>query len=110
MPVFLSGNRLAYLSGDVFDSAEYPALKISDLDGEASATVVPKNHLAWGDAVLADLRMPGGPCGPLLSPDMAHLITNVSRPRFSRLDRGGPAQRRRSRDRDSRMGKATTAP
>ena len=80
LPVFLSVSRLAYLSGDVFDSAEYPAVATSDLDGEASATVVPKNRLAWGDAVLADLRMPGGPCGPLLSPDKAHLITNVSRP------------------------------
>ena len=84
-PLFLSSQRLAYLSGDVFESAEYPALVTSDQDGGAATTVVAKNRLAWGDQVLADLRMPGGPCGLLISPDARRLITNVSRPGSSTL-------------------------
>jgi dipeptidyl aminopeptidase/acylaminoacyl peptidase len=79
-PVFLRGGRLVYFSGDGLDSAEYPALVTSAPAGSASRAVVPRNTLAWGDSVLADLRMPGGPCGPLLTPDEKHLVTNVTRP------------------------------
>jgi dipeptidyl aminopeptidase/acylaminoacyl peptidase len=79
-PSFLRSGRLVYFSGDGLDSAEYPALMTSAPGGSVARAVVARNKLAWGDSVLADLRMPGGPCGPLLSRDDKHLITNVTRP------------------------------
>ena len=85
-PSFLHGRQqLAYFSSNVLDSAEYPALIISMTDGSQARTIVAGNTLAWGDAVLGDLRMPGGPCGLLLTPDDLHVITNVTRPGAANL-------------------------
>ncbi|MFZ0631095.1 MAG: S9 family peptidase [Acidobacteriaceae bacterium] len=85
-PAFLHKKELlAYFAKNTLDSAEYPALIVARPDGSEARTVVADNTLAWGDAVLADLKMPGGPCGPLLSPDDGHLITNVTRPGSAQL-------------------------
>ncbi len=85
-PMFLHGSGLlAYFSENSLDSAEYPALIVSMPDGSQARTVVAGNTLAWGDSVLADLKMPGGPCGPLWSPDDRHVVTNVTRPGTANL-------------------------
>jgi dipeptidyl aminopeptidase/acylaminoacyl peptidase len=72
------GGQLYFFSGNVEDSAEYPALVA--LSAGATSTLVPSNTYQWGDWVLADLKMPGAICGPLFTPDHRTLITDISTP------------------------------
>ncbi len=72
------GKRVFYFSGNVDDSAEYPALVSSDGSGANRSVIVKKNAYQWGDWVLADLKMPGMVCGPLFTPDDRTIVTDVS--------------------------------
>ncbi len=79
--------RVYYLAGGVKDSAEYPALVVSRLDGSARRTLYAKNLHQLGDWVLADLKMPGAVCGPLVLPGGHAIVTNLSGPGVTELVR-----------------------
>ncbi len=79
------GNRVFFFSGNVDNSAEYPALVSSDPGGGDRATVVKKNAYQWGDWVLADLKMPGMICGPLFAPGDRTIVTVISTPGSTQL-------------------------
>ncbi len=79
------GNRVFYFSGNVDDSAEYPALVSSDAAGASRRVTVKKNAYQWGDWVLADLKMPGMICGPYFTPDDRFILTDVSTPGSTQL-------------------------
>ncbi|MGA8474189.1 MAG: S9 family peptidase [Candidatus Cybelea sp.] len=57
------GRRVYFLSGDVKDAAERPALVSANLDGSDRRVVVNRNALAWGDTLLGDMKEGGGLCG-----------------------------------------------
>jgi dipeptidyl aminopeptidase/acylaminoacyl peptidase len=78
--VFTHGGRLISFAGSVEDLASYPALESSDLRGGNRTTIVAKDRTLFGDWLLADLKMPGATCGPLVAPDDRSLITNASAP------------------------------
>ncbi len=79
------GKRVYFFSGNVDDSAEYPALVSADPDGSHRTVVVKKNAYQWGDWVLADLKMPGMICGPLFTPGDRTIVTDVSMAGSTRL-------------------------
>ncbi len=84
--IFVSrkSDRLIYGAGDVTDPAEYPALRWADFDGGNVHEFVPKNSFSFGDALLADMKEGGGPCGDLL-PDEKRAVINVDGPGYSNL-------------------------
>ena len=73
-------------SGGVADTAEYPALVETALDGSARREIVAKNTVAWGNSALADMKNPGPPCGPLPIAGGA-LVTDASGPGYANLVR-----------------------
>ncbi len=84
---FLHDGRLLSFAKNVEDSASYPSLVSSDPDGRERTTIVPADRTLFGDWLLADLKMPGATCGPLVMPGDASLITNASGPGTTRLVR-----------------------
>jgi dipeptidyl aminopeptidase/acylaminoacyl peptidase len=78
--VFTHGGRLLSFAGNVEDLASYPALESSDIHGGDRETIVAKDRTLFGDWLLADLKMPGATCGPLVAPDDRSLVTNASGP------------------------------
>ena len=77
---FLHDGRVLSFAGNVDDLASYPALVSSGISGGERKTIVPRNNTLFGDWLLADLKMPGATCGPLVMPDDKMLITNASAP------------------------------
>lgn len=60
------GHRVYYLTGDVKDAAERPALVSANGDGSDARVIVARNTVPWGDSLLADMKEGGGFCGWLL--------------------------------------------
>ncbi|HEY1977601.1 MAG TPA: S9 family peptidase [Candidatus Baltobacteraceae bacterium] len=81
------GSHVYFLAGGVKDSAEYPALVRTSLDGSGRETIFGKNRHLLGDWVLADLKMPGAVCGPIVAPDGKTIVTDESGPGVTRLVR-----------------------
>ena len=78
--------RIYFLSADVKDSAELPALVSANSDGSARRVVVPRDTVSWGDSLLADMKEGGGLCGwPL--PGGKQALLNVDGPGYSNLRR-----------------------
>jgi dipeptidyl aminopeptidase/acylaminoacyl peptidase len=68
------GHRVYYLTGDVKDAAERPALVSANGDGSDARVIVARNTVPWGDSLLADMKEGGGFCGwPLPSGNLALL-------------------------------------
>ncbi len=77
------GGSVYFLSGDVRDSAELPALVVSAADGSSRRTVVAHDAVGWGDSLLADMKEGGGLCAwPL--PDGRALL-NADGPGYANL-------------------------
>lgn len=79
--------HLYFLAGGVKDSAEYPALVRTSLDGSGRTTVYGKNRHLLGDWVLADLKMPGAVCGPIVARNGKSIVTDESGPGVTQLVR-----------------------
>ena len=78
------GRRVYFLSGDVKDAAERPALVSTNLDGSDRRIVIARNAVGWGDTLLADMKEGGGFCGwPL--PGRDRLILNLDGPGYANL-------------------------
>ncbi len=78
------GSRVYFLSGDVKDAAELPALVSANRDGSDRRIVVPRNTVPWGDSLLADMKEGGGLCGaPLPGGKLA--LLNIDGPGYSNL-------------------------
>jgi dipeptidyl aminopeptidase/acylaminoacyl peptidase len=78
------GHRVYYLSGDVKDAAERPALVSANGDGSDARVIVAHNTVPWGDSLLADMKEGGGFCGaPLLSGNLA--LLNIDGPGYANL-------------------------
>ncbi|HEY6325291.1 MAG TPA: hypothetical protein VIW73_02070, partial [Candidatus Cybelea sp.] len=61
---FGADNRKVYfLSGDIQDAAERPALVVANLDGSDRRVLVERNAVGWGDSLLGDMKEGGGLCG-----------------------------------------------
>ena len=78
------GRRVYFLSGDVKDTAERPALVSTTLDGSDRRTIITHNAVGWGDSLLADMKEGGGLCGWLL-PGRDRMILNLDGPGYSNL-------------------------
>ncbi|MBV9332443.1 MAG: S9 family peptidase [Candidatus Eremiobacteraeota bacterium] len=78
------GRRVYFLSGDVKDAAERPALVSANLDGSDRRTVVAKNAVGWGDTLLADMKEGGGLCGAPL-PGRDRLLLNLDGAGYANL-------------------------
>jgi dipeptidyl aminopeptidase/acylaminoacyl peptidase len=80
------GSRIYFLSADVKDAAELPALVSANPDGSGRRVIVAKNTVSWGDTLLADMKEGGGLCGwPL--PGGKEALLNVDGPGYSNLRR-----------------------
>ena len=80
----VDGTRLYYLTGDVKDSAELPALAGAKLDGSDAQTIVKGDTISWGDTLLADMKEGGGLCGGLIGTSNVALL-NIDGPGYSNL-------------------------
>jgi dipeptidyl aminopeptidase/acylaminoacyl peptidase len=78
------GSVLYSFHGGVKDSAEYPAMVSSNLDGSGTKVVVAKDQVSWGDTLLADMKEGGGLCGGAL-PGGARALLNVDGPGYANL-------------------------
>ena len=80
------GKRVYFLSADVKDAAEQPALVSANRDGSDRKVVVARDTIGWGDSLLADMKEGGGLCGwPL--PGSGDAIMNVDGPGYANLRR-----------------------
>lgn len=80
------GTRVYFLSADVHDAVEQPALVSAKLDGSDRRVIVKRDTVGWGDTLLADMKEGGGLCGwPL--PNANALLLNVDGPGYSNLRR-----------------------
>ena len=78
------GHRVYYLSGDVKDAAERPALVSANGDGSDARVIVAHDTVPWGDSLLADMKEGGGFCGsPLPSGNLA--LLNIDGPGYANL-------------------------
>jgi dipeptidyl aminopeptidase/acylaminoacyl peptidase len=78
------GQRVYYLSGDVKDAAQLPALVSAKSDGSDPRVVVARDTVSWGDTLLADMKEGGGFCGaPLPSGNLA--LLNIDGPGYANL-------------------------
>ncbi len=82
----IDGARVYYLSADVHDSAEQPALVSSRPDGSDRRVIVARDTVGWGDTLLADMKEGGGLCGAPL-PDGKTMLLNIDGPGYSNLRR-----------------------
>jgi dipeptidyl aminopeptidase/acylaminoacyl peptidase len=80
----IDDTRVYYLSADVHDSAEQPALVSSRPDGSDRRVIVARDTVGWGDSLLADMKEGGGLCGAPL-PDGKTMLLNVDGPGYSNL-------------------------
>ncbi len=78
------GRHVYYLSGDVKDAAQLPALVAANADGSEPRVVVAHDTVSWGDTLLADMKEGGGLCGaPLPSGNQA--LLNIDGPGYANL-------------------------
>ncbi len=78
------GGRIYYLSGDVKDSAELPALVEASNDGSNPRVIAAHDTTSWGDSLLADMKEGGGFCAAAL-PSGNQAVLNVDGPGYSNL-------------------------
>jgi dipeptidyl aminopeptidase/acylaminoacyl peptidase len=78
------GSRVYYLTGDVKDSAELPALVEARSDGSGARVVTARDTTSWGDSLLADMKEGGGLCAAPL-PAWNEAVLNVDGPGYSNL-------------------------
>jgi dipeptidyl aminopeptidase/acylaminoacyl peptidase len=79
-----TGRHAFYLSGDVKDSAQLPALVSANADGSEPRVLVARDTVSWGDSLLADMKEGGGLCGaPLPSGNLA--LLNIDGPGYANL-------------------------
>ncbi len=78
------GRRVYFLSGDVKDAAERPALAAANVDGSSRSVIVQRNAVGWGDTLLADMKEGGGLCAWRL-PDGERALLNVDGPGYANL-------------------------
>ncbi|HLY03096.1 MAG TPA: S9 family peptidase [Candidatus Cybelea sp.] len=78
------GRHVYYLSGDVKDAAQLPALVSVNRDGSDPRVLVASDTVSWGDSLLADMKEGGGFCGsPLPSGNLA--LLNIDGPGYANL-------------------------
>jgi dipeptidyl aminopeptidase/acylaminoacyl peptidase len=78
------GSRVYYLTADVKDSAELPALVEARSDGSGARVITARDTTSWGDSLLADMKEGGGFCAaPLPAGNKA--VLNVDGPGYSNL-------------------------
>jgi dipeptidyl aminopeptidase/acylaminoacyl peptidase len=91
-PTWTHDGRSLYVAFDQQpDPAENAGLAVARVDGSAERTIVPLNHLNFGDAILTDAREGGAGCGPLPDAHDAGVLLDVSGPGSSALLRIGTA-------------------
>jgi dipeptidyl aminopeptidase/acylaminoacyl peptidase len=79
-----TGRHVYYLSGDVKDAAQLPALVAANSDGSGQRVLVARDTVSWGDSLLADMKEGGGLCGaPLPSGNLA--LLNIDGPGYANL-------------------------
>ncbi len=78
------GTSVYFLSGDVKDAAERPALVAANLDGTGRRVVSERNAVAWGDTLLADMKEGGGFCAWRL-PGGKRALVNADGPGYANL-------------------------
>ena len=79
-----TGRHVYYLSGDVKDAAQLPALVAANSDGSEPRVLVARDTVSWGDSLLADMKEGGGLCGaPLPSGSLA--LLNIDGPGYANL-------------------------
>lgn len=78
------GRRVYFLSADIQDSAEFPALVSANRDGSDRRVIVDRNTVSWGDSLLADMKEGGGLCGAPL-PGANRALLNVDGPGYANL-------------------------
>ncbi len=78
------GRRVYFLSGDVKDAAERPALVAANVDGSGRSVIVQRNAVGWGDTLLADMKEGGGLCAWRL-PDGKRALLNMDGPGYANL-------------------------
>ncbi len=79
-----TGRHAFYLSGDVKDAAQLPALVSANADGSEPRVLVARDAVSWGDSLLADMKEGGGLCGaPLPSGNLA--LLNIDGPGYANL-------------------------
>jgi dipeptidyl aminopeptidase/acylaminoacyl peptidase len=79
-----AGRHVFYLSGDVKDAAQLPALVAANSDGSEPRVLVARDTVSWGDTLLADMKEGGGLCGaPLPSGNLA--LLNIDGPGYANL-------------------------
>jgi dipeptidyl aminopeptidase/acylaminoacyl peptidase len=78
------GQRVYFLSADVKDPAEQPAIVSASVDGSDRRTVVARDTVGWGDSLLADMKEGGGLCGSPL-PGGTQALLNADGPGYSNL-------------------------
>jgi dipeptidyl aminopeptidase/acylaminoacyl peptidase len=78
------GSRIYYLSVDVKDAAELPALVEARSDGSDARVLTAHNTISWGDSLLADMKEGGGFCAAPL-PAGNEAVLNVDGPGYSNL-------------------------
>lgn len=87
-PVWTHDSRHLYLTiASQPDPAGLPGIVEQNVHGAGERPVVPENVVAFGDAVLTDMRESGAGCGPLLDPHDRWFIADVSVPGATRLER-----------------------
>jgi dipeptidyl aminopeptidase/acylaminoacyl peptidase len=78
------GTRMIFARGGVTDSAELASIVSAKLDGSDPRVVVPKNTVAFGDSLLADMKEGGGLCDAPM-PDGTHALFNADGPGYANL-------------------------
>jgi dipeptidyl aminopeptidase/acylaminoacyl peptidase len=78
------GSRVYFLSGDIKDPAELPALVSANRDGSDRRTIVAHDTVSWGDTLLADMKEGGGLCGMPL-PGGKSALLNIDGPGYANL-------------------------
>ncbi len=78
------GRTVYFLSADIKDSAEQPALVAANFDGSDRRIIVTRNTVGWGDSLLADMKEGGGLCGAPL-PSSNRALLNMDGPGYANL-------------------------
>jgi dipeptidyl aminopeptidase/acylaminoacyl peptidase len=81
------GSGLYYYQSVDHDQAAYPAVAFTSLTGTVQRVLIPKDTVAWGDAVITDTTEGGGGCGLLFEPGGRWFVADVSTPGASELER-----------------------
>ncbi|MDQ2817252.1 MAG: S9 family peptidase [Candidatus Eremiobacteraeota bacterium] len=74
------GGSLWYFVASEPDPAGYPGVAQARADGSGERVIVRENTIAFGDAILTDMREGGEGCGPLLEPRGRWFIAEASSP------------------------------